>query len=422
MDSATPLDELPSSRRATIVLILGALWALSTFATDLFLPAMPAAAKALGASESAMALNLTAVLVGLGVGQLLAGPISDGTGRRPVMLAGLVVFTLSALACMAAASVEVLIGVRLVQGLAAAFGYAVGNAFVTDHKRGSGAARLLSWVIVVGATAPVVASLSGAQMLRLLGWRGPFLLLAAVGLLTLVAATFGLPESLPKERRLRGGAGTAFRTMMALSRDARFMGYSLTSALVCVVFFAYLAGSSFVYQGIYGVSATTFSILFAVNALGMLAAGRLNHRLLGRFSPKALLAAVLVAYAVAGVAVLLVALSGGLSLWAMAVPLFVIVAGLGFIFPDLTALALSLHPEAAGTAAAYFGALRLALGALATPLVGVGGGASPVPMGILTAAASVAALVLFLLVSRRAGEGRVLLDLPEEAASEVPVA
>ncbi len=405
-----------------IILLFGGLWTLGSFATDLFLPAMPAAADALGASESGVALSVTTFLIGLGLGQLIAGPVSDGRGRRPTLLAGLVVFVATALACIVAPSVELLIALRLVQGMAAAFGLAIPNAMVTDYARGREAARLFSWIVIIGGVAPLVASLAGAQMLRLLGWRGPFVALTAIGVVALVGVALWLPESLPRERRLTGGLRAALHTMAGLSRDGRFMGYTFTGAFVYMGFFAYLGGSSFVLQQQYGVSPTAYSVLFAVNALGMLAAGQANHRLLARFSPRGLLFAALVAFALAGTAVLASALTGAFGIWGLAAPFFVVVAGMGVILPDLTALALSLHPEVAGTASAYFGGLRLGIGALAMPLIGIGGTVTATSVGLLLAASALAALGLFVVTARRTRDQRILLDLPEEKSSDVPVA
>jgi hypothetical protein len=213
---------------------------------------------------------------------------------------------------------------------------------------------------------------------------------------------------------------TALRTMTRLTRDGRFMGYALTGAFVYMAFFAYLGGSSFVLQHLYGVSPTTYSALFAVNALGMLAAGQANHRLLARFSPRDLLAAALVAFAVAGMGVLFSAITSAGGLWGLAVPFFVIVAGMGVVLPDLTALALSLHPDVAGTASACFGGLRLGLGALAMPLIAIGGTVGATSMGVMIAVTALAALALFAVTARRSRDQQVLLGLPEEAASDVP--
>jgi DHA1 family bicyclomycin/chloramphenicol resistance-like MFS transporter len=418
----SPFDAFSPGRRRVIILILGGLWTLGSFATDLFLPAMPEATRALGTSDSAVALTITAFLLGLGLGQLLAGPVSDERGRRPTLLAGLVVFVAAAAVCIVAPSVEVLIVTRLVQGMAASFGLAIPNAMVADYARDRQAARLYSWIVVIGGVAPLIASLAGAQMLRLLGWRGPFVALTALGVVALVAVALWLPESLPPAKRARGGVGAALRSMARLSRDGRFVGYTFTGALIYMAFFAYLGGSSFVLQQVYGVSPATYSVLFAVNALGMLAAGQANHRLLARFSPRALLTVALVAFALAGVSALVSALTGALGIWGLAVPFFVIVAGMGVILPDLTALALSLHPEVAGTASAYFGGLRLGLGALAMPLIGIGGSVTETSMTVLMAVSAAAALALFLLTARRARGQKILLDLPEETSADVPVA
>lgn len=419
---ASPFDTLAPGRRAAIILIFGGLWTLGSFSTDLLLPALPQMAEALAASDSAVALTITTFLVGLGLGQLIAGPVSDERGRRPTLIAGLAVFAASALVCILAPTVDLLIWTRLVQGMAASFGLAIPNAMVTDYARDRQAARLFSWIVIIGGTAPLVASLAGAQMLRLLGWRGPLIALAVVSVVALVAVVLWLPESLPRERRVRGGLRSAFRTMTGLTRDARFVGYTFTAALLYIAFFAYLGGSSFVLQQGFGVSPTTYSVLFAVNGLGMLAAGQTNHRLLARFSPRVLLAVVIVVFTIACATVLVSALTGAFGIWGLAVPFFVIVSGMGVILPDLTALALSLHPDVAGTASAYFGGLRLGLGALAMPLIGIGGAVTATSVGVLMAVSASAALVLFAVTARRTRSQSVLLDLPEEASSDVPVA
>jgi DHA1 family bicyclomycin/chloramphenicol resistance-like MFS transporter len=199
------------------------------------------------------------------------------------------------------------------------------------------------------------------------------------------------------------------------------MGYALTSALAFMGFFAYLAGSSFVYQDIYGASPVLFSVLFAGNALGMLAASQLNHWLLARCTPRQLLGAGLVAGAVAAVSVLVVTVIGGLGIAALAVPLFVLVSSIGLVMPNSTALALSLHPEVAGSTSAYFGTLRYGLGALATPLVGIGGTVSGLPMALVMAVSGIVALALFALVARRTRDEEVRLDLPLQAAANMPV-
>ena len=230
---------------------------------------------------------------------------------------------------------------------------------------------------------------------------GIFAVVAALGALSFVAVAVGLRESLPPAQRVTGGLRGTFRSMGVLSHDAAFMGLTVSAALTFAAFFAYLSASSFVIQGVYGASPVVFSILFSINAVGWLLGSQLNHLLLRRFSPRLLLAAGLVAAVVAGTAVLGVTLAGGLSVVALSVPLFVLVSATGFASPDSTALALSRHPEVAGSASAYFGSLRLGLAALSTPLVGLGGGVSAMPMAVVIASASVGALAVFAVVARR---------------------
>jgi len=389
--------------------------------TDLYLPAMPTVAADLGASSSAIALTVTTFLVGLALGHMVAGPLSDTYGRRRPLLVGLFVFTVTSLVCALTPSVDVLIAVRFVQGLAGASGMVIANAVVTDYSRGRQAARLLSRLALVSGLAPIVAPLVGAQLLRITSWRGIFVVLTGLGVALVAAVALGLRESLPREARQVRGATHTLRTMGMLSRDARFMGLSTSSALAFVAFFAYLTASSFVYQDLYDASPVVFSLLFAMNAIGMLAVNQLNHHLLGRFTPQQLLGAGLLLGSLSGFAVLAVTLVGGLGIVALAVPLFVLVASLGFVFPDSTALALSLHPEVAGSAAAYFGTFRLGLGALATPLVGIGGAVSGLPMAIVIAVSSAAALAVFAAVAARTRGLTPLLDTPEEASADMPV-
>jgi len=421
VETTSQLSRLSRPRRFVLIAVLSSVCSAGPISTDLYLPAMPTVAADLGASSSAIALTVTTFLVGLALGHMVAGPLSDTYGRRRPLLVGLFVFTLTSLVCALTPSVDVLIAVRFVQGLAGASGMVIANAVVTDYSRGRQAARLLSRLALVSGLAPIVAPLVGAQLLRITSWRGIFVVLTGLGVVLVAAVALGLRESLPREARQVRGATHTLRTMGMLSRDARFMGLSTSSALAFVAFFAYLTASSFVYQDLYDASPVLFSLLFAINAIGMLAVNQLNHHLLGRFTPQQLLGAGLVLGSLSSFAVLVVTLVGGLGIVALAVPLFVLVASLGFVFPDSTALALSLHPDVAGSAAAYFGTFRLGLGALATSLVGIGGAVSGLPMAIVIAVSSAAALAVFAAVAARTRGLTPLLDTPEEASADMPV-
>ena len=399
MQHSPTLTDFSTGRRTAVIATLGALGTIAPFSIDLYLPALPILGSDLGASQQQVAVTVTMFFLGLAFGQVQAGALSDTHGRRRPLLAGLLLYTLASLACALAPTIQVLMAARFFQGLGGAAGLAIANASVTDYARGREAARLLSRLAMIGGIAPIIAPLAGAQLLRVVSWRGLFVVLTAIGGVLFLSVLLGLPESLPRERRSTAGVGTLVRSLLGISRDLSFLGLALTSAFSFAGFFAYLAGSSFVYQEVYGVSPAAFSLLFAVNAVGMLGANDLNHRLLARFTPQQLLGGALVAYLGAGGVVLAVLLAGGLPVWALAAPLFVLVASVGLVIPNSTALALSLHPDAAGSASALFGTLRLGLGALATPLVGLAGGLDGVSMGLVIAGAGVLALITFFVVA-----------------------
>jgi len=200
VDDAPRLSDFGPRRLFALIVILGGLSTVGPFAIDLYLPALPTVAKDLGPTTQSIALTVTTFLVGLALGQLISGPLSDAYGRRRPLLAGLGVFTASSLVCALTPSVGLLVGVRLIQGLAGASGVAIANAIVTDYARGRQAARLLSRLALVGGLAPVVAPLLGAQLLRLTSWRGIFVVLTGIGVVLVASVAFGLRESLPREK------------------------------------------------------------------------------------------------------------------------------------------------------------------------------------------------------------------------------
>ena len=416
-------QRVPSGRRDLFVFIgvLGGVCMLSALASDLFQPGLPAVTADLRASTQAVQLSVTAMLFGSAVGQLAVGPLSDSVGRMRPLLAGLVLFVVASLLCVAAPSVEFLIGMRFLQGVAAATGIALANAMVADHFRDTEAARVLSRLVMVSLLPPIVAPLIGGQLLRVASWRWLFAIMAAFGVALLVAAALGLQESLPRERRRPAALRAAFAGMGGLWRDAGFTGLTLSAALMIGAFFAYLTAASFVLQDEYGMSPVAFGVLFSVNAVGMTAGTYLNHVLLARFSPRALLGAGVAGVALAGVAALAVTLAGDLGLAGFAPPLFLLTFSIGMALPDFTALALSRHPDSVGTAAAAYGTVRLGLASLMTPLAAIGGVAA-LPMTATMAAAGVGSLAVLAVVWRRVGSARPHAPLTrEEAAEDVAV-
>jgi DHA1 family bicyclomycin/chloramphenicol resistance-like MFS transporter len=376
-----------------LVIVLGAVNAIGPLSIDMYLPAFPQIAKSLDASAAQVQLTLTACVAGLALGQLAVGPLSDRLGRRMPLVAAMVTYTVASVLCFIAPTAPVLMALRFLQGLAGAGGVVIARAVVRDLHSGAAAVRLFSSLMLVTGLAPILAPLAGGQVLAVTSWRGIFVVLACLSASLAVLVALGLQETLPPERRSDHGLRRTLAIMRALLRDRWFVGHALAGGLGFGALFAYISGSSFVLQGIYGVSPQLYSVLFAMNGLGLIAGSQVNARAVGRFGPGKLLRAGLLTITASAATLLAVVIAGGLGVWAVLVPMFVIVSSLSFVLPNSTALALADHPEVAGTASALLGVGQFLIGAVVAPLVGAGGTESAVPMAAVMTAAAVSALV-----------------------------
>jgi DHA1 family bicyclomycin/chloramphenicol resistance-like MFS transporter len=354
-----------------LVLALGSLVALGPLTIDTYLPAFPAIAADLQVSSAAVQLTLTGTLIGLAGGQLLIGPLSDAWGRRAPLIAGVALHVLASVLCVVAPSITVLGGLRVLQGLGVAAASVVAMAMVRDLFEGAAFARIFSRLMLVMGAAPILAPTLGGAVLRWTNWRGVFVVLAGLGVLLILVAAVGLPETLPAHRRRSGGLAGTGRVYRGLLRDRAFVGLVLVAGLAMAALFAYVSGSSFVFQRQYGLSEQQFGLVFGAGALGLIAATQLNVVLLRRATPQQILSGALAAGSVAGGVLVAFAATGFAGLAGIVGPLWVVLASAGLALPNAPALALSRHGEAAGTASALLGSVQFGVGALAAPLVGV---------------------------------------------------
>lgn len=308
-------------------------------------------------------------------------------------------FAVLSFLCALAPTMPVLIGLRFLQGFGGGVGVAIARAVVRDRHEGTTAVKVFGLLMVVTGIAPVVAPLLGAAVLQVAAWHAIFVLLGVLGVLVFATTTLGLPESLPSHRRQRGGLGGTVSAFGVLARDRWFVGCAFASSLTFAAMFAYIAGSPFVLQERYGLSPTGFSVVFAVNALGIVGAALLGNRLVGRVASRRLLVLGLVAGCSGGVGLLLAVVLGA-GLPAVLPSLFVIVAINGLVLPNATALGLSHHADIAGSASALLGVLSFVVAAAAAPLVGVAGASNALPLGIVVVTCEIAALVQFLVLTR----------------------
>ncbi|MCW2542095.1 MAG: Bcr/CflA family drug resistance efflux transporter [Frankiales bacterium] len=387
----------PERIPARMLLIVGSLSAFGPLCIDMYLPALPDIGDDLHTSASAVQVSLTACLVGLAVGQMIVGPLSDRWGRRRPLFFGLAAFVIASLCCALSPNIMTLIGLRFVQGFGGAAGIVVSRAIVRDQYSGTAAARFFSMLMLVTGAGPILAPQIGAGVLQLGSWRFLFLALAVAGSVLIAIAAVRLPETLPVEERSAGGVAATLRAMRVVATDRNFLVNALACSLAFGAIFAYVAGSSFALENVYGLSPQMFSLAFALNAVGMISASQVNGYLVARIGSARLLTYGLIGLSSAGAVLLVFVSTNHFGLAGIISCMFVLLTSLGFIGPNATALALNDFPDSAGSASALLGMVQFGTGAAVAPLVGLGGTHDVLPMAIVMAACSGSAISVRLL-------------------------
>ena len=381
-------------RRLTLILILGSLAALGPLSIDMYLPAFPDMSRSFDASASLIQLSLTACMLGMALGQLIVGPLSDVRGRKRPLMIALLAYLLASLACAMAPTIEVLIALRFVQGAAGASGIVISRAIVRDLFEGPELTRFFAALSLVNGTAPILAPVIGGQILRFGDWHFVFYLLAILSTMMGRAVALRLPETLPLERRVEGYLTTTLKTFGRLLTDRVFIGYAFAQAFVMGAMFAYISGSPFVLQNIYGASPQQFSFLFGLNGIGIILAAQIAGRLAGRVDSERLMRISLTIVASASI-LLFLALTLTDQLIFVMIPLFFVVSSVGLISTLGFTLAMQNYGSTAGSASALLGLLPMLVGSLVSPLVGIMGEQSAVPMGLIIMTLDCLALVLY---------------------------
>lgn len=382
MPQASGAARAPRPVTGTLIGVLALLTAIAPLATDMYLPAFPQMANDLGATATGIQLTLTAFLVGLGLGQLFIGPLSDATGRRRPLLMGCLVCLGASIACALAPSVEVLGVARFVQGLSGAAGVVLARAVISDTARGVVAAKLLGVMLIISVIAPVVAPLSGGVIIANFGWRSVFWVFAALALMMFIGALALVKESLPESERTRGGIKATVRGAGAALANRNYVGYLLTFCFAFAALFAYISASPFVMQNVMGLSASVYSLLFGLNALVIVLTSSVAAALAGRVRYGSMIAFGLTVGVLAS-AGLLVSILNGIPTVPTLILFAVFQGSLGFVFSNATTLALEETEKHAGTGSALLGFLQFVLAAVVSPLVGLSGEETAVPMGLV---------------------------------------
>ncbi|MXP21736.1 Bcr/CflA family efflux MFS transporter [Gordonia sp. HNM0687] len=383
-----------------LLLVLALLSAVAPFATDMYLPAFPQMTEELSVSATAVQLSLTAFLVGVTIGQLVFGPISDRWGRRSPLLAGAVLCVVASAIVVWAPNITVLVVARFAQGLGGAAGMVIGRAIISDLARGKDAARAFSLMMIVVGVAPVVAPLVGGFLVGPIGWRGILAVVLALAVAMMVSTVAVIRETLPPERRAaisseRRGSSSP----LAALRSRAFLGYAVAFAFAFAVMMAYISASPFLYQEMIGLGAAGYGLAFGANALALMVTSAVAARLTRTRSVRSLVGAGVSAILVfTGVLGMLVILDVGAG-W-LALPIFGAVGSCGLVFGNATALALQAVPEAAGSASAILGAAQFALAAVVSPLVSIRGENTAGPLAVVMLMSAVIAVLAFLFAAQ----------------------
>ncbi|WP_107841401.1 Bcr/CflA family efflux MFS transporter [Metasolibacillus meyeri] len=396
------MEQNPTGKkRILLALILSSLAMLGPFNVDMYLPSFPEISADLDVKASLVQLSLTTFLCGLALGQFIIGPISDGVGRRKPLLISLALFSISSLLCALAPNITVLIIGRFLQGMTAAGGIVLSRAVVSDTFTGKEFVKFYALLMVINATAPMIAPMAGGAVLLLpfATWHTIFYFLSVLGLVILLIVATRLKESLPYERRQPISIQHSLKTMVSLAGDRSYIGYALIVGIIHGGSFAYVAGTPFVYQGIYGVSPQVFSVLFGINGLAIIAGSFSVGRLSDKFHEHNLLKiGVLMALSANTLLLVMAMMQGPLALIVLA--LFVYMSSIGIILTSASTLALKSQRHRAGSASALIGMLPLLVGSVMAPLVGLNE-SSAVPMGTIMFTTSLIGCVIFFTMTKK---------------------
>ncbi|GAC1036573.1 multidrug effflux MFS transporter [Pseudomonas sp. No.117] len=384
-----------------LLLILGALSAFAPFAIDMYLPSFPSLALSFATDIEHVQLSLAVYFAGLASGQLFYGPLADRFGRRLPLLIGIGLFCLASLGCALAPSLPWLIAARFVQALGGCAGMVIARAVVRDLCEPIAAARAFSQIMLVTGIAPIIAPFAGSLLLSTFGWQAIFVSLALFAAACGAAVALWLPESLPAHHP-RAPLSGALRNYLRLLRDRSFIGHTLTGGIAMAGMFAYISGSPFVLIELYGVAPEHYGWVFGLNAAGFILLGQVNARLVVRQGPAFWLRRAVLAYAAAGLILLLVGAFQPKALPVLMIPLFCAIALLGGIVPNASACALAGQGANAGSASALMGSLQFVLAALASASVGALHNGTVVPLCAVLALCAVSSALLARWTQRQA--------------------
>lgn len=394
------MHKMISQNRLGLALILGAFSVLGPFTIDMYLPSFPQIAQHFGTKASSVQLSLTACLVGLGLGQVIMGALSDVYGRRKPLLVAMIIYLITSFTCAISPNIEFLIVSRFIEGFAASGGIVISRAIVRDIYSGRELTKFFALLMLVSNLGPLIAPVAGSGIISFTTWVGVFVVLGIVGIFLVLIAALRLHETLPPEKRVSNSSLELLRNFRSLFQDRQFVGYALAQGIMIGGIFAYVSGTPFIYQKIYGASPQLFAVLFGTNGISLILGSQVVGRFAHAVSERRFLVLGLMLSGLASSVVLLVVLIHG-PLFALVIPLFFFVSSIGITSTAAFPLAMEGQSHMAGSASALLGLLPFLLGSISAPLVGIEGEYSAIPLGVILFSASLLSILTYFILVRR---------------------
>jgi len=398
-----------TNNRILFAFMLACFSALGPFTIDMYLPAFPDLMTFFGTSASVVQVSLTACILGLAAGQIIIGALSDVHGRRRPLLIAMIIFGIASIGCAFAPNAIVFIVLRFIQGFAAAGGIVISRAIVRDTFSGVELAKFFTLLMMIGNAAPLLAPLAGSAVITFTDWTGVFMFLGIFAIILVIITTLKIKESLPKEKRVANDLAKMLINYKTLLTDRIFMGYALPAGIMFSGIFAYVSGSSFIYQIIYGVSPEVFSLLFSLNGISLIVGAQIARIFTGRISNIRLIIIGMSLALISSLIVLITTIVSG-PLYALVIPLFLFMTSIGMVSPIFSALALESQGHIAGSASALMGVMPFLLGSITSPLVGIAGENSSLPLGIILVTTCTLSLLVYIVLVRTGTSNLPALD------------
>ena len=383
-----------------IILILGLLSAIGPFSIDMYLPGFTAIAEDLHTTTAHVSLSLSSFFIGISMGQLLYGPLLDRFGRKNPLYFGLGLYVLASIGCALCTSADALIAIRLLQALGGCAGMVAARAMVRDIFPVKENAKIFSLLMLVVAVSPIIAPTTGGYVTALFGWQSIFIILASIGLVTLVSVYFALPESRQADVSVSLLPKPIVKSFLEIIKVPQFYTYALTGSIAAAGLYAYIAGSPHVFMELYHVTGEQYEWIFAVIAAGLITSSQINTLMLRKFTSEQIIRVALLCQSIAGVTLFLGSLFHFVGLFSSIFLIFIFLSCQGFTFPNSSALSMAPFTINAGRASALMGAIQLGIGAFTSALVSLLHNETALPMAGVMAACAVLSFIVLMAGSR----------------------